>query len=148
MPELRFSIDIKRPPEPIFNLIADLANYSHWLPPSGTYAETKDISDSPVKAGTTYVDKNRLNTMYGKVTQFTPYSVIVFHQATKNPGMAITTRYELSPSVGGTHLIRTTTIELRGVYRLLQPMIVPPTRKENERTLQALKTYLEADNSR
>ena len=143
MPELHFSTDINCPAEDVFKLIADLAHYSRWLPPSGTYAETLDISESPVKAGSTYVDRNRLNTMYGTVPECMPNSRIVFHQATKGPSLDITAAYNLTPTGAGTRVERTTTILTSGWLRLLQPFIVRSTGRENERLLQIMKAYLE-----
>jgi len=105
MPDLHFSTEINCPAEDVFNLIADLAHYSQWLPPSNTYAETLDISESPVKVGSTYVDKNRLNTTYGDVPECAPYSRIVFHQATKRPGLDITATYDLTPTSGQSGLV-------------------------------------------
>ena len=101
MPELHFSIEIYQPPEAVFALIADLANYGRWLAPSTTYAETVEISENPVRAGTTYRDVNTSNAMRGLVQECTPYSLIVFHQETEKPGVAITARYELAPMEGG-----------------------------------------------
>ncbi|HEX7975777.1 MAG TPA: SRPBCC family protein [Anaerolineales bacterium] len=144
MPDLHFSIEINRSPEAVFNSIADLANYRRWLPPSKTYAETIDISDLPIKAGTTYRDKNTTNIMLGEVRAYTPYSLIVFHQATEKPSLDITIRYELSLAGSGTRLARTTTIATFGLLRLIQPILVRRIRQENERTLQALKAYLES----
>jgi len=141
--DLHFSIEINRPPEAVFRLIADLANYHRWLPPSKTYAATVDISDTPIQAGTTYRDKNTSNVLLGEVRAYSPYSLIVFHQGTEKKSLDITIRYELSPSGNGTRLERTTTITTFGVLRLLQPIVVGQIRQENERTIRALKAYLE-----
>ena len=51
MPDMHFSLDIQRPPEAVFNLIADIAHYSRWLPPSKTYVENDRYFGSPIKAG-------------------------------------------------------------------------------------------------
>ena len=51
-----FTIDIARPPERVFALIADLPSYPRWLPPSGLYGSTTQVSETPVTLGTTYVD--------------------------------------------------------------------------------------------
>src|SRR5258708_3126042 len=144
MPELYFSTAINCPAEDVFNLIADLAHYRRWLPPSNTYAETLDISESPVKAGSTYVDKNRLLTMYGSVPECKPYSRIVFHQATKNPGLDITAAYVLTPTGTATRVERTTTLVTAGWLRLLEPLLVLSTGRENQRTLKIMKSYLES----
>lgn len=145
MPELHFSVDINRPPEAVFNLIADVAHYSRWLPPSKTYVETLDLSDSPIKQGTTYVDKNASNVMRGEVSECTPYSRIVFHQATKDRSLDITIHYDFAAKGKGTHLARTVTIATGGILRLLQPIVVSRTRQENQRLIGAMKAYLEME---
>jgi len=144
MPDLHLSTEINRPAEDVFNLVADLAHYSRWLPPSKTYMETSEISDTPIKQGTTYVDKNTSNTMHGEIREFAPYSRIVFHQTSKGRDLDITARYDLSPHGNGTHLARTVTISTAGILRLLQPIVVSRTRQENLRLLDALKAHLEA----
>ena len=144
MPDIHVSVDIQRPPEAVFNLLADVAHYSNWLPPSKTYIETTDISDTPVRQGTTYVDKNTTGTMLGHVDAYQPYSRIVFHQIGKNPNIEITAAYQLTPIPQGTHLERTSTIILTGLFRLIQPLAVRRTLAENERMLNILKAYLES----
>ena len=144
MPDIHISVDINRPPEAVFNLLADIAHYSKWLPPSKTYIETTDISDMPIRQGTTYVDKNTNGVMLGHVDEYQPYSRIVFHQIGKNPNVEVRAQYQLSPTSQGTHLERTTTVVMSGIFRLLQPIGVRQVRAENERTLAILKAYLEA----
>ena len=144
MPDIHVSVDIQRPPEAVFNLLADIAHYSQWLPPSQTYIETTNISDMPIKQGTTYVDRNTTGDMQGDVREYQPYSRIVFHQVGKNPNIEITADYRLTPIVQGTRLERTTILVVSGIFRLIQPIAARRTRAENERTLQTLKAYLEA----
>jgi uncharacterized protein YndB with AHSA1/START domain len=150
MADIHLSIDINRPPEAVFDTLADITRYSRWLPPSNTYNETTDVSDSLVRAGTTYVDKNTSRAMYGQVREYKPYSRLVFHQATKGKifGMEITVRYDLARTDTGTHLERTTSVHTLGLMRLLEAVVVGRTRQENQRTLEALKAYLEGDVSR
>ena len=100
MPDIHVSVDIQRPPEAVFKLLADIAHYRDWLPPSKTYVETTDISDTPLRQGTTYVDKNTNGTMYGSVLEYQPYSRIVFQQTGKNPHVEVTARYQLTPTRG------------------------------------------------
>jgi len=142
MPDLHYSLDINRPPEAVFTLIADIAHYSQWLPPSKTYVETT-VSESPIKAGSTYLDKNTSGMLYGEVLEYEPYTRVAFHQATKPPSIDITIHYVFSPLNSGTHLERTTSIVTSGFYRLLQPLVVARIREENQRTLGVLKAYLE-----
>ncbi len=144
MPEIHVSSEISRPPEAVFALIADITHYGRWLSPSSAYRETTDVSDTPIKAGTTYVDKNPRGMMTGQVTEYQPYTRIGFHQTQKNPNLDVTIRYQLTPVAGGTRLERSTTIVASGLARLIQPLVVGMTRRENQRTLAALKAYLEA----
>ena len=144
MPDIHLSVEINRPPEIVFNLLADIANYSRWLPPSKDYSETVDISESPVKQGTTYLDKNPTNVLFGEVTEYQPYTRIVFHQATEKPSLDVIIRYVLSPVANGTRLERISTITTAGMFRLIQPFVVWRVRQENQRTLAALKNYLES----
>ena len=144
MPDLQFSTEIHRPPEVVFEALADITHYSRWLPPSKTYIGTVDISELPIKQGTTYVDKNTTGDMRGDVREYQPYTGIAFHQVGKRPDIEITVRYRLTPIAQGTRLERTTSIAFSGVYRLLQPIAVPRIRQENARTLALLKAYLEA----
>jgi uncharacterized protein YndB with AHSA1/START domain len=144
MPDIHVSVDINRPPEAVFNALADIAHYRNWLPPSKTYIETTDISDMPIKLGTTYVDKNTTGSMDGHVDEFQPNSRIVFHQIGKKPNIEITAAYQLTPIPQGTHLERTTILVMSGIFRLIQPIAVSRTRADNERTLATLKAYLES----
>jgi uncharacterized protein YndB with AHSA1/START domain len=145
MADIHVTVDIRCPPEKVFDTLADIVHYDHWLGPSGTYNATTDVSDSPVRAGTTYIDRNSTGKLYGQVREYKPYSRLVFHQATKRKiyGLDITVRYDLTRTDEGTHLERTTTLVPLGLMRLLAPIAVGQTRRENERTLEALKMYLE-----
>lgn len=144
MPEFHLSIDIQSPPEVVFDLLADIAHYSRWLPPSGTYRETGTVSESPVRLGTTYHDHNNAGEMLGEVTEYQPPTRLGFREATQKPGLVITIVYRLSPLGDGTHVERTSTLVTAGIIRLAQPLVVATTRRENQRTLNALKAYLES----
>jgi uncharacterized protein YndB with AHSA1/START domain len=139
-----FTIDIARPIEQVFALIADLPNYHRWLPPSSLYGTTTQVSDSPVTLGTTYVDGKQA-TLHGRVTEFDPPVAIAFHQEARLllSRLTIDIRYRLEPLGGQTRVYRNTTPRLSGVLALLQPLIVRPIRHENLRTLAMMKQYLE-----
>ena len=139
-----FTIDIARPPERVFALIADLPNYHQWLPSSGLYGATTQVSDTPVTLGTTYVDGKQAP-LHGRVTEFRPPVALAFHQEARLllSRLSIDIRYRLEPLGAHTRVYRTTTPRLSGVLALLQPMIVRPIRNENLRTLAMMKQYLE-----
>jgi uncharacterized protein YndB with AHSA1/START domain len=139
-----FTIDIARPVEQVFALIADLPNYPTWLPPSGLYGATTQVSDTPVTLGTTYEDGKQAK-LHGRVTEFQPPVAIAFHQESRLlfSRLAIDIHYRLESLSAGTRVHRTTTPRLTGPLALLRPMILGPIRTENLRTLAMMKRYLE-----
>jgi uncharacterized protein YndB with AHSA1/START domain len=143
-----FTIDIVSPVERVFALIADLPNYYRWLPPSGLYGATTQVSETPVTLGTTYVDGKQA-TLHGRVTEFRPPVAIAFHQESRLlfSHLSIDIRYRLEPLGAHTRVYRATTPRLSGVLALLRPMIIGPIRKENLRTLAMMKQYLEREGS-
>jgi uncharacterized protein YndB with AHSA1/START domain len=143
-----FTIDIARPVEHVFALIADLPNYHRWLPPSGLYGSTTQVSDTPVTLGTTYVDGKQA-TLHGRVTEIRPPVAIAFHQEARLllSRLTIDIRYRLEPLGDHTRVYRTTTPRLSGPLALLRPMIVGSIRSENLRTLAMMKQHLEREGS-
>ncbi|HEY8326435.1 MAG TPA: SRPBCC family protein [Ktedonobacterales bacterium] len=141
-----FTIDIARPVEQVFALIADLPNYHRWLPPSGLYGTTTQVSDTPVTLGTIYVDGKQAK-LHGRVTEYRPPFALAFHQEAGLlfSRLSIDIRYRLEPLGAHTRVHRTTTPRLSGMLALLQPLIVRPIRNENRRTLAMMKQYLEQD---
>ena len=52
----QFTARIEGAPQTIFDLIADMPNYSRWLPGSDAFGGTTEVSPYPVRLGTTYLD--------------------------------------------------------------------------------------------
>jgi uncharacterized protein YndB with AHSA1/START domain len=150
MPQLHFTTTINRPAEVVFSLIADLPNYSQWLSPSNLFEQTMQISDSPIKLGSTYLDKGQASTMQGKITEFQPPNRLTFFQTTQFKilifpvGLDIQIQYVLERIENGTRVNRNTTVDAKGVARLAQPMLIKSIKAENERILATMKAYLEA----
>lgn len=145
MPDIHLTVDINRPPQAVFELIADIAHYRRWLAISQNYVDTINISDTPIKVGTTYIDQTPTRVvLHGEVREYQPYSRIVFFQESQQDGLHVTISYALSPTGNGTHVERTTNVRTSKSLRLLQPLVVRRIRGENKRTLAALKAYLEA----
>ena len=140
-----FAIDIAAPVERVFALLADLTEYSRWLPPSGLYNATSQVSETPVRLGTTYVDQSRQATLYGRVTACRPPESLAFHQETRMAlgRLAIDIRYRLEPIAGGTRVFRTTSPQFFGAIAFLQGPIRRSIRRENLRTLARMKEHLE-----
>jgi hypothetical protein len=148
----RFTASIKGSPQAIFELIADMPNYGRWLPGSDAFGGTTEVSPYPVRLGTTYLDAGPAGKRPGSVTGFDPPRFIAFHHTmllTKGPLRAdidVHIRYTLKQEEQATFVIRDLdlAIEMRGLLRLLEPVVLSAFRKENVRILAELKRYVEA----
>jgi len=72
--------DINAPAEKVFDVVTDLQSYSKWLPDSGPYKGTTEVSEKPVKLGTAYVESSPAGVRSGRVIEFERPSKVVFHQ--------------------------------------------------------------------
>ena len=142
-----FTIDLARPAEQVFAVLADLPHYARWLPPSGVYAGSTEVSALPVGLGTTYVERSKQAALHGSITAFEPPRALAFHQQMRTPlgSLVIDIAYRLEALDGGvgTRLYRTTAPRYTGALALLGPAITRVIRKENLRTLARLKAYVE-----
>lgn len=148
---MKFHIAVERSSETVFELIRNLNGYKSWLPASEVFMEIIDISDYPVKIGTTYVDKGSATKIHGEVTEMEPPKLIAFQQTMNfKRGMlsgssTISVRYSLQEA-GGRKTLVTRELKMRttGVFMVTRPVLAMVIRKENERILRHMKTYLEA----
>jgi uncharacterized protein YndB with AHSA1/START domain len=86
MAKISYTIDINAPSQKVFDVITDLQSYAQWLPDSTAFKGTTEVSESPVKLGTTYIEASPSGIRNGKVIEFSPPSKVVFHQPmTLNP---------------------------------------------------------------
>jgi uncharacterized protein YndB with AHSA1/START domain len=147
----RFTARIEGSPETIFELIADMPNYRRWLPGSDAFGGTTEVSPYPVGLGTTYLDAGPAGQRPGSVTAYDPPKHIAFHHTmllkrgplTANIDVSI--RYTLEPVERATWVIRDLdlTIQIPGLLKVAEPLVVFAFRKENVRILAELKRYVE-----
>jgi len=149
--ELRFTTAIRGSAVTIFGLVADMPNYGKWLPDSAAFGGTINVTPYPVQLGTRYLEAGPVEKP-GSATEFDAPRRIAFHHVVQLRKSYLRTdvdariRYTFEPKNGGTFVDRRLTLEFdpRGVLRLLLPIIVFGFRRENDRTLAALKKYVEA----
>jgi len=147
-----FKAMIEGSPEVIFDLVADMPNYGRWLPGSQSFGATTHVSPYPVCLGTTYLDGGPLGVRPGSVTDFNRPKSISFHQTmlvkqgplTADCDIHIHVTFE--PLDGGTNVTRTLdlTLQIQGIMKIADPLVVASFRKENARLLAELKRYVEA----
>jgi uncharacterized protein YndB with AHSA1/START domain len=147
---MRFTAQIGGAPEVVFDLVADMPNYGRWLPDSDVFGGTVDVTPYPVRLGTTYLDAGPVEKP-GSVTEFDPPRHISFHHTVLIRRPLLKTdidariRYTFEANQGGTFVLRELDLvmNLRGLYKLVSPIILWSFRKENVRTLAQLKEYVE-----
>ena len=148
----RFTEHIEGSPEQIFALVSDMPNYGHWLPGSPAFGSTTRVSPYPVCLGTTYLDAGPLGERPGSVTAFDPPKYIEFHHTQllgRGPLRAtvdVHASYRLEQEQHTTCVVRDLdlAIEAHGLAGLATPLIAYAFRRENLRTMTALKRYVEA----
>ena len=99
MAAISVTTDINAPIHKVFDVVTDLQSYSEWLPDSTAFKGTTEVSERPVKLGTTYVESTPAGVRSGKVIEFERPSKVVFHQPMKlNPaseGLVIDIKVEV-----------------------------------------------------
>jgi hypothetical protein len=147
----RFTAEIQGAPALLFDLLADMPNYGRWLPGSAAFGATTEVSPYPVRLGTTYLDAGPMGGRPGRVTAYEPPRYIAFHQtmALKGP---LRVKFDIHASYTIEALERATrvtrdldlAIDTAAILKIALPLIVYAFRKENSRTLVALKRHVEA----
>jgi hypothetical protein len=107
-----------------------------------------EIFDDPIRLGTTYVEPGPLGTRFGRITKLVRAAALDFEQPmTMKPSFlgvsGICLFHTISAQAHSTHLVRRLVLSLRGPVKLATPLVVRAFAAENERMMQALKTFAE-----
>jgi uncharacterized protein YndB with AHSA1/START domain len=138
---------IDRPIEDVFDRLVNIDGYPRWLPPSQVFLSCRQTSEGSVDVGTTFVDKTRIGTYRGEVTDFQRPIRVNFRMKLDWLGMSVMEsrpRYRLEAVDGRTQVHHIAVGQLYGPFKLLRPYVAIRAENERERTLAALKQSLEA----
>ena len=138
-------LGIARPPAAVFDALTRLGALRGRIGTSGTYAGTVEVSDDPVRQGSTYVDRTPIGRLRGEVVELESDRRIVFRQVTERGDLDVRITYTLERVPSGTRLVRTGEITTRRWLALVHPIVAWTTRAENRRTLESLRASLEAE---
>jgi uncharacterized protein YndB with AHSA1/START domain len=124
----RFTARIEGSPQTIFDLIADMPNYGHWLPGSEAFGGTTQVSPYPIRLGN-LSRRGPLGQRPGSVTEHDPPKHISFHQTMllkKGPLTAnidVHIRYTFELVEGATSVTRALdlTIQIPGLLKIAEP---------------------------
>jgi hypothetical protein len=153
MVELSFETKILATAERMFSLLVGLRDYDRWLPRSSAFHGTSQISNGPIKVGTSYVEPGPLGTRHGIVTRLMPPTHLDFEQPmTLRPRflgtIGIKLFHRLTPEGDHVHVVRRLELSPQGPIRLATPLVVSAFRSENERMMKTLKAFAEREKAK
>jgi uncharacterized protein YndB with AHSA1/START domain len=136
---IHLTITINAPATKVFTAITDLPSYSTWLPPSSAFKGTTQISDTPTKLGTTYLEPGPTGLRKGEIVEFEEPTKVTFHQPmSMKPyflGIMLDVRVEIRIKEDGAG-----TVVERDV------LVDNEFRRDSWRTLELLQKHLESVN--
>lgn len=149
---VRSHVIIRRSENAIFALLTNIAGYHQWLPGSnmsvvGTEYAAMGVDVGP---GTLYSDRFLGAVMHGEIVGWQPPAQLRLRQSAQvrrwglSGRVTVEIHYVLKQDGLQTNVTRAVTIQTTGMLFLLKLELIPAIQRENERTLQMMKIYLEA----
>lgn len=142
MIELDIDRFIDRAPGEVFERLSNIDRYREWMTTEGLFRDSVQVSEGPVEEGTEFYDKSSLGKLRGTITEFDPPRRLAFSQVLRRRGTDVFVSrpsYVLEPGSAGTIVHHHAEGELRGVYKLLEPIAYLMARAERQRVLDALE---------
>ena len=122
MPKVSKSVTLPRPPEEVFDYLADFSTTEEWDPGIVTAEKT---SDGPVGLGSTFHlvsnFRGREVPVTYQITEYEPTSRFVIVGTNKN--FTGTDTIEISPSGDGTRVDYTADFRMKGIAKLIEPFL-------------------------
>jgi carbon monoxide dehydrogenase subunit G len=142
MAEGVFSIRLKRPPAAVFPLVANLERAPEWVP--DLISVTKKTPGA-IEVGTRYSEVLRLGNATGtgllEITEYAaPHTFVYKGQA--GPSRFVT-RFTLEPDGDGTLLTYHYTVRMKGLFRLLDPLVSGWLRRNTEVAMGNLRHVID-----
>jgi hypothetical protein len=154
-----YTAQVQAQPEVVFDLLSDMPNYRTWLPESKQFSNTTAVEPYPVRLGSRYHDGRpspsdtdttaSAKDWWGTVTGFQRPGSLDFRHAIRVSKLATTIdvhiHYSIEPTLGGTKVDRWLVLDFSMplLARPLRALAIATFEKENVRTMNALKTYVE-----
>jgi len=143
MTRVEESVDIKRPAEAVFDFTTDAKSWSKW---QSIIPQAEQTSPGPVGVGATFKGVSRMMGLSMKWTaKATEYEANKkFGKNITSPAMHIEQHDTYTPINDGTKFTLTYDIKVRGIFKLCSTMMISTMRKELKKSLDNLKSVLEA----
>jgi carbon monoxide dehydrogenase subunit G len=143
--KLSETIDVAAPPQAAFDWVVDVDNIARWQ--SGVFA-SQMLTPPPARVGTRFTETLKLMglklTSVCEVTELTAPKTYAFNA--QGSQMDYTARFDFAPAPGGgTRITHQATIAMRGLWKLIEPMVRAEGSKEIKEEFRKLKSAMESD---
>ena len=142
MIRLSESIIIMSRPSKVFAFLADLNNIPKW---QTEVVKSAVITPGPTKVGTRFTEDVKMGPMRTaancEVTEFISDKMMAF--SAKSPSISYAARVLVEPSDKGAKLTMEGTVQPKGLWKLLQPMMAGEFKTSIKKELTAIKVILE-----
>ena len=145
MTHLVESIEIERPADEVFELIANIHRMPEWV---GTCVAVRVEDLGPIGLGTRFTSTskfifNRFDIPF-VITEYVPGRTFAIRSREGGPFQA-ENRVELEPTAVGTRVTGTFVGDTTGFYKLAEPVLTRAYRERVRQDLRVLKRALEAE---
>ena len=139
------SVQIGRTRDEVFGYLTNVENLSKW---QDNVVQARALDDGPVRVGFKFEQTMKLGPRripaVCTVTDIKPNERFAFSMSSAGP-VDCNAHFDLQPVLSGTRLTLNGEARLKGVWRLLRPMLVAELRRETKSELEAMKRLLEAE---
>ena len=137
------SVTVDRPVAEVWDFISNWENTTRW---SRGVLEARQTSDGPLRVGSTLQTVvrafGRRRTAEYLVTEYEPNRAFGF-EANSGP-MTSRARFSVEPEGAGTRLTASGEAEVKGFYKLLEPILVRTLERHSQDDLANVKRVLES----
>ena len=142
MARIEESVDIKRSSDRVFNYTTDASSWPRW---QTILPKAQQTSPGPVAVGTTFKGIVRMMGLSmnwtARTTEHAPYTK--YGKIISSMALVNEQHNTYSPIEGGTRFTIVYDLKIRGIFKLMSPVLVSRMRKELRKSLANLKGVLE-----
>jgi uncharacterized protein YndB with AHSA1/START domain len=141
MADVETSITIQRPVEEVFQHWADGRLYNQWQP-AATKKDVRLVTPEPIGVGSRFRGTFKgAGAVEYTILGYEPPRLLAM--TTTTPMGELRHTITCAPAGGGTRVVQTGEAHLRGIYRLLKPLLMAVFRRSFRANDAALRDYLE-----
>src|SRR5712692_3180750 len=139
------SIEIERPPDAVFELIANLQRMPEWI---GTCVAVRIEDAGAMRPGKRFTSTSKF--IFSRfdipfvITEYVPARVLAMRSREGGP-FRVVNRIELTPTALGTRVTGTFVGDTTSFYKLAEPVLTRAFRERVRQDLKGLKRALEAE---